>query len=282
MFELMTYSEPPEVDIIEKCLESVLNKGVKVLDIDLLNHQDQSATSFTVSNSKLPSSLMVGVVKFKSLKLLSLCKVTIDEEVIKRLTASCPILKILELSRCFGLKIFCVSGLQNLKYVCFYYNHGVERIDIDVPNLRECGIYLQGDFSIDVEQPMVTQSPTYGLNHIELNVRLLDNLSVYEALVDAILWCCRPQSLTLISDFSAISFEEQTRVVELLQQEAHGKTNIQFVLSSYKPKMIFCLPESVPTTLQRMTFIKEEGVPEEEFGDITIKAMQMWKDDQLN
>ncbi|GKC44050.1 hypothetical protein Tco_1061772 [Tanacetum coccineum] len=186
MFELMMYSEPVEVDIIEKCLESVLNKDVKVLDIDLLNHQDQSA-----------------------------------------------------------------------------------------------------DFSIDVEQPMVTQSPTYGLNHIELNIRLLDNLSVYEALVDAILWCCRPQSLTLISDFSAISFEERTRVVEftykkLLQQEAQGKTNIQFALSSYNPKMIFSLPESVPTTLQRMTFIKEEGVPEEEFGDITIKAMQMWKDDQLN
>ncbi|GKE34114.1 F-box domain containing protein [Tanacetum coccineum] len=161
MFELMTYSEPPEVDIIEKCLESVLNKGVKVLDIDLLNHQDQSATSFTVSNCKLPSSLMVGVVKFNSLKLLSLCKVTIDEEVIKRLTASCPILKILELSRCFGLKRFCVSGLQNLKYVCFYYNHGVERIDIDVPNLRECGIYVQGVPCINLGSCKQLKSLTY-------------------------------------------------------------------------------------------------------------------------
>ncbi|GJU82568.1 hypothetical protein Tco_1284933 [Tanacetum coccineum] len=38
----------------------------------------------------------------------------------------------------------------------------------------------------------------------------------YEAFVDPILWCCRPKSLTLISDFSAINFEERTCVVELL------------------------------------------------------------------
>lgn len=50
-----------------------------------------------------------------------------------------------------------------------------------------------------------------------LNIKLLDNLSVYEAFVDAILWCCRPQSLTLISDFSAINFEERIRVVEVIK-----------------------------------------------------------------
>ncbi|PWA95537.1 F-box domain, Leucine-rich repeat domain, L domain-like protein [Artemisia annua] len=385
-FKLMTgYSEPTEVDIIEKCLESVLNKGVKVLDINCFNPLGPvcclpnillsvtSLTSLTVSNCKLPSSLMVDVVKFKSLKLLELRRVTIDEGVIKCLTASCPLIKTLKLSHCLGLKRFSVSGLQSLEYVRFYYNHGVERIDIDVPNLHVCAIFVQGppcinlgscrklrrltyhgypfptsksftdflsslpvlrmltlsipdqyntlklsslslryleihtecdlemidintpnlrlfryidkfadlesdfpeskasmecypmnntlwfqklkrfldktnrfkflklhlpkDFSIDVDQPRVIQSPTYDLDHVELNIRLLDNLSVYEAFVDAILWCCRPQSLTLTSDFSAISFEERTRVVEftykkLLQQEAQGKTNIQFSLSS--------------------------------------------------
>lgn len=156
-FKLMTYNEPTEVDIIEKCLESVLNRGVKVLDINLsLNISGpvcrlpntpssvSSLTSFTVSNCKLPSSLMVGVVKFKSLKLLALSSVTIDEGVIKCLTASCPLLKTLELSHCLGLKRFCVSGLQNLKRVWFYYNNGVERIDIDVPNLCVCAIFVQG------------------------------------------------------------------------------------------------------------------------------------------
>ena len=52
-----------------------------------------------------------------------------------------------------------------------------------------------------------------------LNIKLLDSLSVFEAFVDAILWCCRPQSLTLTSDFSAISFEERTRVVEVIKVE---------------------------------------------------------------
>ena len=64
-FKLMTrYCEPTEVDIIEKCLESVLNKGVKVLDINWFNALGpvcclpnillsvSSLTSFTVSNCK--------------------------------------------------------------------------------------------------------------------------------------------------------------------------------------------------------------------------------------
>ena len=48
------------------------------------------------------------------------------------------------------------------------------------------------------------QSPPYELEQIDLELEQIDlewyrriDLSVYADVVDAILWCCRPQSLTL-------------------------------------------------------------------------------------
>ena len=50
------------------------------------------------------------------------------------------------------------------------------------------------------------QSPAYELEHVELllvhtDYYILTNIresSVYVDLVDAVLWCCRPRSLTLV------------------------------------------------------------------------------------
>ena len=42
------------------------------------------------------------------------------------------------------------------------------------------------------------QSPAYELEHVDLDHKFhITKSSVYVALVDAVLWCCRPRSLTL-------------------------------------------------------------------------------------
>lgn len=149
-FNLKTYvMDPTEVDIVNKCLELTIKKGVKVLVINIDNwahmlHPRQrycvpnilltatSLTSLTLLHCELPSSLMV--VMCKSLKLLRLQWVTLSEEVIRRLTTSCPLLEELIVIYCCGLKRFCVHGLLNLQKVQIAV-YEVERIEIDAPNL---------------------------------------------------------------------------------------------------------------------------------------------------
>ncbi|PWA62640.1 F-box domain, Leucine-rich repeat domain, L domain-like protein [Artemisia annua] len=317
-----------EVEIIDRCLGLILMKGVKVLGItvyansvcplqkyrlpDLL-WSASSLTSLTISSCELPSSLTVDAVKFKSLKVLQLCEVPLDEEVIKCLNASCPLLEELSVDNCSGFKRFCIYGLQNLERI-WVSVLGIEKIDIEAPNLRECHIILQDGegngkgredaspslnldlckktnnvkFSlvsfpdterIDINTPnllsfsysdwphvfeknslplkacmdcyimadvdtlwfqklrrfldktntfknlklqismdstadsalKLIRSPPYQLEHVELD--LFSTVNVAKA-VEETLWCCRPRSLTLISDFSH-DFEEQSRVVKM-------------------------------------------------------------------
>ncbi|PWA48615.1 F-box domain, Leucine-rich repeat domain, L domain-like protein [Artemisia annua] len=156
-FKLLTVvGDNTELDIIEKCLELILMRGVKVLDIcikksrksncqpmyrlrDMLSSAS-TLTSLQISDCvMLPSSLMVDVVNFKSLKALSLNRVPLNPLVIKHLTASCPLLQDLVVECCYGFKKFCVYG-QNLKTLRFidYNGKGIEAIDIEAPNLCEC------------------------------------------------------------------------------------------------------------------------------------------------
>ncbi|PWA69255.1 F-box domain, Leucine-rich repeat domain, L domain-like protein [Artemisia annua] len=138
-----------QIEIFERCLVSVIEKGVQVLVIDV-EYWDKnlpmfrlpntllsasSLTSLTLNKCELPSSLMVGIVKFKSLKLLSLTKLSIDEGVIEYLTKSCPILEVICLKYCYGFKTFCVQRHHNLQKVEIYYRSRLERIDVDAPNL---------------------------------------------------------------------------------------------------------------------------------------------------
>ena len=59
--------------------------------------------------------------------------------------------------------------------------------------------------------------PPYELEHVELDLDINKELSVYVAIVDAVLWCwcCRPQSLSIISNFHSIDFEEMSHVVKV-------------------------------------------------------------------
>ena len=59
------------------------------------------------------------------------------------------------------------------------------------------------------------QSPPNELEHIELKLIDMYGLSDYEAVVDAVLWCCRPQSLNITSRFQTINSEERNQVVKV-------------------------------------------------------------------
>ncbi|KAJ0770842.1 putative leucine-rich repeat domain superfamily [Helianthus annuus] len=96
--------------------------------------------SLTINGCELPSSLMVDVVMFKCLGQLILINVPIDDEVIKYLTTSCPLLQVFKIRSCPGFKSFCVYGHQNLWDVWICYNTPVERIDIEAPNLSTLSI----------------------------------------------------------------------------------------------------------------------------------------------
>ncbi|XP_076887816.1 F-box/LRR-repeat protein 25-like [Bidens hawaiensis] len=143
--------EQAEIDIVNRCLELVFKKGVKALEIDVprwfYRYRLPNALltvsalkSLTICGCDLPSSLMVDVVKFKSLIWLKLENVSLDDEAITYLTASCPLLKDFRVTNCHGFKRFCVYAHQNLQRVMIYYKTRVERIDIEAPNLWFLGI----------------------------------------------------------------------------------------------------------------------------------------------
>ncbi|XP_076930478.1 F-box/LRR-repeat protein 25-like [Bidens hawaiensis] len=146
-----TLEEPAELDIVNRCLELALNKGLYELEIDIIITNSSSAyaeyrlpntllsvsvlESLTIRGCELPSSLMLDAVKFKSLIELKLENVSIDDEAITHLTTSCPLLEEFHIVGCDGFKNVCVYGHQNLQIVWIDYYTVVERIDIDAPNL---------------------------------------------------------------------------------------------------------------------------------------------------
>ncbi|XP_071707698.1 F-box/LRR-repeat protein 13-like isoform X2 [Rutidosis leptorrhynchoides] len=388
------FRDPKEVDAIDECLGLMLKKCMQVLVINDVSHRMSryrlpdvilsisSLTSLTIKHCDLPSSLMVDGVKFKSLKLLKLVGVRIDEKIINYLANCCTLLEKLYLIFCDGFTKFCVYGHQNLRDVRIAYHKEVERIDIEAPNLsylflnkmcqtrdpcmnlakckklttltfvtftyldtevlseflirfpfienlilyipRDCNkltfssdtlrtlalcsrcefenimidapnllffmyshhpnypsshlvrnsaesktqkvmecypdddigslwfqqlrefldknngfkvlkLHISASF-VDVAELKRIQTPPYELEHIVLELDTIKELSVYTAVVDAVLWCFCPRSLSLTSKFSFINFAERNHVVKftydkLLQQE-QGQTNIQIVLSS--------------------------------------------------
>ncbi|KAK9047855.1 hypothetical protein SSX86_033183 [Deinandra increscens subsp. villosa] len=411
---IATLSEPAEIDIVNQCFELLLKKGVKELFVDI-THLPESPNPMpkpkyrlpdillSVSALKyldilycdLPSSLMVHGVKFESLIKLKLFKVHIDDETIKYLATSCPLLQVFHIMSCYGFKSFCVYGHQNLQHVVIKYSTQVDRIDIEAPNLSHLwvqdvddnvaprmnlasckklttvtydGYYLPNDFLsnfpfieilhlatdhdtcdnlkwsshslralvidfdcdleqidfntpnlvffiygsfscttanecwsllrdsthlkacmrcypdecidaiwfqklrlflekkngikplnlyiqmdqdfTDLEEINAIELPPYELEHVELQLDAHEELSPHMAFVDAVLWCCRPQYLTIKSFFPLTDFEDVVKIVceKLLQQEVQGHTNIRIV-SSHDGNTI--------------SFIKKEGIQEQ-------------------
>ncbi|KAK9071477.1 hypothetical protein SSX86_010046 [Deinandra increscens subsp. villosa] len=107
---------------------------------------------------------------------------------------------------------------------------------------------------VELEKLKAIELPPYELEHVGLQLNTSNESSGHVAFVDAILWCCRPRSLTLISSSSLTDFVEQNDDVvkficeKLLQQEDEGHISIQIV-SCHEGKTI--------------SFIKKEVVQEE-------------------
>ncbi|KAI7734286.1 hypothetical protein M8C21_012189, partial [Ambrosia artemisiifolia] len=133
-----------------------------------------------------------------------------------------------------------------------------------VLNLYISAMYSQG--FTDLEKLKTIEMPPYELNHVELQLHTLEESSAHVAFVNAVLWCCRPRSLTLRS---SVPFEEQIDVVKfackkLLEQEDQGHTNIQIVSPS-SPEAHKHLLELNALSMasvyggETISFIKEEG-----------------------
>ncbi|KAI7753607.1 hypothetical protein M8C21_000668, partial [Ambrosia artemisiifolia] len=412
--------EPAELDIVNRCLELLLQKGVRKLEINITNYSSESPyrlpdvllsvsvlESLTIRGCDLPSSFMLDAIKFTSLSKLRLQNVHINDEAIKYLTTSCPLLQLFEVTACHGFKRFCVHRHQNLQDVWIHYNTPVERIDIDAPNLStlyitdidgsgppqmnlasceklttviydarslsnsngftnflsnfpfveylvwaaphcnnlklsshslrtlelssQCdleeiefntpnlvsfshtccfgglesllrdSIHLKGfmhcyPYNIDtrwfqklrqflnkengfkvfnlyihatysqkftrLEKLKAIELPPYELEHVELQLDT-HGKSLVIAFVDAVLWCCRPRSLTLRSSFHLTALEEHSDVVKftckkLLEQEDQGHTNIQIVSPSFSSLLM-----ALPHEGKAISFIKEKVLQEE-------------------
>ncbi|GKB19530.1 F-box domain containing protein [Tanacetum coccineum] len=96
-----------------------------------------SLTYLRLQKCELPSSLKVSIVKLKSLRLLTLSCLRLNEGVIEYLTKGCPLLEEIYLANCYGYKTFCVKRNQNLLKVEIACDTTflLERIDIEAPNL---------------------------------------------------------------------------------------------------------------------------------------------------
>ncbi|XP_076928250.1 uncharacterized protein LOC143592145 [Bidens hawaiensis] len=192
-----TLEEPAELDIVNRCVELALNKGLYELEIEIIITNSSSAyaeyrlpntllsasvlESLTIRGCELPSSLMLDdAVKFKSLIELKLENVSIDDEAIKHLTTSCPLLEEFHIVGCDGFKNVCVYGHQNLQIVWIDYN---TKNGFEVLNL-----YIQATYSqkfIDLEKLKTVTLPPYELEHVELQLDTQKEPSDYVAFVEA-------------------------------------------------------------------------------------------------
>ncbi|KAK1440524.1 hypothetical protein QVD17_06352 [Tagetes erecta] len=432
---ITTIEEPTELDIVNRCVELVLNKGVQELMIIVINPADRlrlpdtllsvsMLKSLIIEGCELPSSLMADVVRFKSLIQLELGNVPIDDEEIKYLATSCPLLQEFHIHSCFGFKRFCIYGHQNLEKVVISGENQAERIDIEAPNLStlsvgdvyqrrapllnlasckklttvtyfgnplpnsygftgflsnfpfienlilatkykcnhlmwsshslrtlvlqsdcdleeiefnapnlvlfiytcdyiilwpsimnewwprlrdsmhlkgcmQCypgdidtnwfqklrrvldkkngfkvlNLYINAKYSqvfTELENLKAIELPPYELEHVELQLDVREEQSAHIAFVDAVLWCCRPRSLTLRSFSRPNACEKQSDVVKftykkLLEQEDECHTQIQIVCpSSSEAQKHFKSPSmALPRGGKTASFIKEEVLQEE-------------------
>ncbi|PWA45704.1 F-box domain, Leucine-rich repeat domain, L domain-like protein [Artemisia annua] len=304
----LKFKVPQEVNIAHRCLQNILLKGVRVLVIDITNgiyassryrvpNQLLSATSLTsleLRGCALSTSSLVDVVKFKSLKQLYLDYVTLNDGMIKCLITGCPLLEELTVHNCYGFKKLHVYGLKNLQKVDLRYHPGLEilsktRMECRRPSafidtlwfqklrqfldryigFKELDMEIGADL-IDIEELKINDWSPFELERIRSDPTGDFKLSVFVTLMDAILWCCLPQSLCLEPYFRIIELKQWCQIVKftyekLLQQEDQGQINIRIVLSSSsKAKRRLSNLNSLLTALpldgprQSITFIKEE------------------------
>ncbi|GKB64928.1 F-box domain containing protein [Tanacetum coccineum] len=191
-----------EIEFFKRCVDLVTEKGLQMMDIRLdsppnlpkfhLPNTLLSASSLTylrLHKCELPSSLMVGVVKLKSLKLLTLSCLRLNEGVIEYPTKGCPLLEEIYLANCYGFKTFCVKRNQNLLKVEIACDTTflLERIDIKAPNLSYFSVISHKDKApsmfFDSCKKLTTFCyrgfPLTRFNDFLSNFQFLENVALY-------------------------------------------------------------------------------------------------------
>nr|GEY29911.1 hypothetical protein [Tanacetum cinerariifolium] len=226
-------------------------------------------SSLTIAERELPSSLMVNVLNFKSLKLLSLSRVPIHEDVIESLTTSCPLLEEIYLGYCYGFTTFCVYRHNILQKVEIFYDDE----SVDTLWFQKLRRFLDKSNRFKVLKLFVKhgiKSPPYELEHVKLVVRNIQLSSRSPPpILDAVLWCCRPRSTLSLTIYSDKCHVVQNTYETLLQQENKSRTNIRFVLSNFgkceqhfNDLKLVLKALSLDERISRIAFIKEEVVHE--------------------
>ncbi|KAJ0907881.1 hypothetical protein HanRHA438_Chr07g0304151 [Helianthus annuus] len=136
-----------------------------------------------------------------------------------------------------------------------YMNYYIVNNIINIPT-QSC--VLIPEFT-ELEKLKEIKLPPYELELVVLQLETCEESPAHVAFVDAVLWCCRPRSLTLRSSSPLTALEEQSDVIKftyekLLQQEDQGRTNIQIVSPSFSS-----LSMALPLEGKAISFIKEEG-----------------------
>ncbi|GJX64024.1 zinc finger, CCHC-type containing protein [Tanacetum coccineum] len=242
----------------------------------------------TIAECEPPSSLMVNVLKFKSLKLLSLSRVPTHEGVIESLTTSFPLLEEIYLGYCYGFTTFYGAPLKSfndflsnfpmienlslgltspcnnmklsihsLRTFELHSKRDLEEIDINTPNLLFFRYYGKLDPSIHTPFLLMKLSQPKGCMRLYADDESVDTL-----------WF---QKLRRFFDKSNIFkvlklFVKQNTYETLLQQENKSRTNIRFVLSNFgkgeqhfNDLKLVLKALSLDERISRITFIKEEA-----------------------
>ncbi|KAI7753608.1 hypothetical protein M8C21_000669, partial [Ambrosia artemisiifolia] len=192
-----TLRDLADLDIVNGCVERVLNKGVRELVVYL---SDFTNPSYDVPKYRLPNILL-------SVSMSWLRDSTHSKACMYCYPDGCEDKLWFEKLRQFldkknGLKVFnlCIHTMYSQKF-------------------RELGWLT------------VIELPPYELEHVELQLESDEESLSHIAFVDAVLCCCRPRSLTLRSFFSFTDFEDVVKFTykKMLEQEDQGRTNIQIV-----------------------------------------------------
>lgn len=136
---------------VDKWIGLAVKSGVKELDVNVITDKQRMYTlPRTFFSAKFVTALKLGyckldlpletIIRFHSLRKLTLEEVCINEQTVQKLTSDCPLLEDLFFKECWGLKSYCIYKACNLKILEIdlpFHQKDVERIEIVVPSLQK-------------------------------------------------------------------------------------------------------------------------------------------------
>ncbi|RVW51960.1 putative F-box/LRR-repeat protein [Vitis vinifera] len=145
--------------LIDSWIDAALERKVKELDLYLqprfvaepydLPAKIFSATTITVLSLEQCRLEICGDIDLPALRKLCLRQIQCDEQAIRQLISSCPLIEDLNIASCGGLQKLHVSGLANLHRLQVICCYNLRRIEIDAPSLQHL-VYHCGRLPCDM------------------------------------------------------------------------------------------------------------------------------------